>query len=73
MCADGGNNLQIHESRERGVYVRHVTELFMQDPEEVLAVMRNGAQRRSVATTSTCHCYRLRMSQTHDVISRSSC
>ncbi len=34
------------------MYVRHATELFMQDPDEVLEVMRAGAERRSVASTS---------------------
>lgn len=44
--------MQIHENRERGVYVRHATELYMQDPEDVMDVMRAGAERRSVASTS---------------------
>ena len=30
LHADGNVNLQIHENRERGVYVRHATELYMQ-------------------------------------------
>eukprot|EP00051_Salpingoeca_urceolata_P027813 m.483392 g.483392 ORF g.483392 m.483392 type:complete len:966 (-) comp22924_c0_seq1:281-3178(-) len=51
LLCDGNDNLQIHESRDRGVYVRHATELYMQDPEEVLEVMASGAQRRSVAST----------------------
>eukprot|EP00053_Salpingoeca_punica_P009452 m.84665 g.84665 ORF g.84665 m.84665 type:complete len:962 (+) comp15031_c0_seq2:203-3088(+) len=51
LLCDGNDNLQIHENRERGVYVRHATELFMQGPEEVMDVMRSGAERRSVAST----------------------
>lgn len=52
LLCDGNDNLQIHENRERGVYVRHATELFMQDTEEVMEVMRSGALRRSVASTN---------------------
>ncbi|EDQ86912.1 uncharacterized protein MONBRDRAFT_21638 [Monosiga brevicollis MX1] len=52
LLTDGNVNLQIHENRERGVYVRHATELYMQDPEDVMAVMRSGAERRSVAATN---------------------
>eukprot|EP00043_Microstomoeca_roanoka_P025719 m.9628 g.9628 ORF g.9628 m.9628 type:complete len:990 (-) comp5785_c0_seq1:25-2994(-) len=52
LLCDGNDNLQIHENRERGVYVRHATELYMQDPEDVLDVMRAGAERRSVASTN---------------------
>ena len=35
LLCDGNDNLQIADDRERGVYVRHATELFMQSPEEV--------------------------------------
>ncbi|EGD74443.1 hypothetical protein PTSG_12363 [Salpingoeca rosetta] len=52
LLCDGNDNLQIHENRERGVYVRHATELYMQDPEDVMDVMRAGAERRSVASTN---------------------
>eukprot|EP00054_Salpingoeca_dolichothecata_P014791 m.84027 g.84027 ORF g.84027 m.84027 type:complete len:952 (+) comp21167_c0_seq1:84-2939(+) len=52
LLCDGSDNLQVHENPDRGVYVRHATELFMQSPEEVLEVMRSGAQRRSVASTN---------------------
>lgn len=51
MFTEGNDNLQIHENRERGVYVRHATELYMQDPDDVMDVMRAGAERRSVAST----------------------
>lgn len=30
LLADGNDNLQIHENRERGVYVRHATEVYAQ-------------------------------------------
>eukprot|EP00730_Choanoeca_flexa_P019000 TRINITY_DN9267_c0_g1_i5.p1 TRINITY_DN9267_c0_g1~~TRINITY_DN9267_c0_g1_i5.p1 ORF type:complete len:955 (+),score=372.38 TRINITY_DN9267_c0_g1_i5:20-2884(+) len=52
LLCDGNVNLQIHENRDRGVYVRHATELYMQDPEDVMEVMRAGAERRSVASTN---------------------
>lgn len=52
LLCDGNDNLQIHENRERGVYVRHATELYMQSPEEIMDVMRGGAERRSTANTN---------------------
>eukprot|EP00039_Didymoeca_costata_P018846 m.335225 g.335225 ORF g.335225 m.335225 type:complete len:947 (-) comp17543_c0_seq1:112-2952(-) len=52
LLADGNDNLQIHENRERGVYVRHATEVYAQSPEEVLDLMHQGAERRSTANTN---------------------
>eukprot|EP00037_Helgoeca_nana_P017451 m.165472 g.165472 ORF g.165472 m.165472 type:complete len:975 (-) comp23999_c0_seq3:258-3182(-) len=52
LLCEGSQNLQIHESRERGVYVRHATELYMQSPEEVLDVLDAGSLRRSVTETN---------------------
>lgn len=52
LLADGNDNLQIHEDRDRGVYVRHATELYMQSPDEVLDVIKAGAVRRSCAQTN---------------------
>ena len=60
--ADGNYNLQIHENKERGVYIRHVTELFMQDAEGVMQVFDAGAERRAVAATSEPQDSRLRSS-----------
>ena len=54
LFVDGNTNLQIHENKERGVYIRHVTELFMQDAEGVMQVFDAGAERRAVAATSLC-------------------
>ena len=73
LHVDGNTNLQIHENRERGVYVRHVTELFMQDPEEVMDVMRSGAERRSVATTSTCNLILVGLASVHCAIHHVAC
>lgn len=52
LLCDGNDNLQIHENRERGVYVRHATELYMQSPVECFDVLNKGAYRRSTAYTS---------------------
>mmetsp|Transcript_8177 Transcript_8177/g.20892 ORF Transcript_8177/g.20892 Transcript_8177/m.20892 type:complete len:949 (-) Transcript_8177:2830-5676(-) len=52
LLCDGNANLQIHENRERGVYVRHATELYMQSPEEVLDVLDAGQLRRKVTETN---------------------
>jgi kinesin family protein 5 len=51
LLCDDSNNLQIHESKDRGVYIRHCTELYMQSPEDVLSVMKQGNVRRKTATT----------------------
>eukprot|EP00042_Codosiga_hollandica_P052134 m.656332 g.656332 ORF g.656332 m.656332 type:complete len:728 (-) comp58428_c0_seq1:94-2277(-) len=52
LLCDGNTNLQIHENKERGIYVRHATELFVQNAEAVMEVFRSGAERRAVAATN---------------------
>ena len=47
LLCDGNDNLQIHENRERGVYVRHATELFMQ--------ARAWDDRRRLGLVHFCH------------------
>ena len=44
-------NLQVKEDKTRGLYVQDVTEVYVQNPEEMYQVMRSGQQNRSVAAT----------------------
>ena len=44
-------NLQVKEDKTRGIYVADATEVYVQSPEEMFAVMRSGQQNRSVAAT----------------------
>ena len=45
LLCEGGNNLQINENREKGVYIRHATELYMQSSDELLDVISQGNKR----------------------------
>eukprot|EP00756_Hemistasia_phaeocysticola_P066408 Hpha_TRINITY_DN9214_c0_g1::TRINITY_DN9214_c0_g1_i1::g.28466::m.28466/K10396/KIF5; kinesin family member 5 len=46
-------NLQLHEDFKggRGVFIADVTEEFVSDPDEIFALMRQGASNRAVAST----------------------
>ena len=35
-------NLQVKEDKTRGIYVADATEVYVQSPEEMFAVMRSG-------------------------------
>ena len=35
-------NLQVKEDKQRGLYVQDATEVYVQNPEEMYAVMRSG-------------------------------
>jgi len=51
LLCDHNNNLQIQENKARGIYVRHATEAWVESTEDVLAVMKDGKNRRMVAST----------------------
>ena len=44
-------NLQVKEDKTRGIYVADATEAYVQTPVEMLQVMQQGQQNRSVAAT----------------------
>jgi len=45
------SNLQVHEDRQRGVYIKDATEVFVGSPEELMMVMKEGKSNRAVAST----------------------
>jgi kinesin family member 5 len=45
-------NLTIHEDKNKVPFVKNVTELFVNSPEEVLAAIEEGKTNRQVAVTS---------------------
>src|ERR1700712_4870566 len=45
------DNLPIHEEKNRGVYVKDLTELYVSSVDEVYEVMRRGGLARAVAAT----------------------
>lgn len=46
------DNLPIHEEKNRGVYVKGLTELYVSSVDEVYEVMRRGGLARAVAATN---------------------
>jgi kinesin family member 5 len=46
------DNLPIHEEKNRGVYVKDLTELYVSSVDEVYEVMRRGGLARAVAATN---------------------
>eukprot|EP00128_Syssomonas_multiformis_P012542 Colp12_sorted_trinity150504_noHs@12263 len=45
------DNLQIHEEKALGIYVKGSTELYVSSPEEVMDIMKQGASNRAVCHT----------------------
>jgi kinesin family protein 5 len=46
------SNLPIHEEKGKGVYVKGLTELYVQSADEVYEIMRVGGEARKVASTN---------------------
>lgn len=46
------DNLPIHEDKQRGVYVKNLTDFYVSSKEEVYEIMRQGGQARAVTATS---------------------
>lgn len=46
------DNLPVHEDKQRGVYVKGLTELYMSNVGEVYQVLERGGQARAVAATN---------------------
>mmetsp|Transcript_37001 Transcript_37001/g.56712 ORF Transcript_37001/g.56712 Transcript_37001/m.56712 type:complete len:136 (-) Transcript_37001:1803-2210(-) len=47
----GRDNLQIHEERQKGVYIHGICERWCVDEKEVFSLMTTGNKNRSVAAT----------------------
>jgi len=46
------DNLQIHEEKSKGVYVKNLSDYYVSSPEEVYDIMRTGGAARVVTSTS---------------------
>jgi kinesin family protein 5 len=47
------DNLQIHEERNKGVYVKGLSDYYVSSAMEVYEIMRQGGASRVVTSTST--------------------
>lgn len=47
------DNLPIHEDKQRGVYVKNLSDFYVGSAEEVYEIMRQGGSARVVTSTST--------------------
>jgi len=47
------DNLQIHEEKSKGVYVKNLSDYYVTSATEVYDIMRQGGQARVVTSTST--------------------
>ena len=54
LCLEPGQstNLQVHENKAQGVYVKGLSSIFVASIEEVYELMKQGAKNRMVAYTS---------------------
>jgi kinesin family member 5 len=46
------DNLQIHEEKSKGVYVKNLSDYYVGSAKEVYEIMRQGGQARMVTSTS---------------------
>ena len=48
------DNLQVHEEKSRGVYVKNLSDYYVSSAKEVYEIMRQGGAARVVTATSEC-------------------
>ena len=46
------DNLQVHEEKSRGVYVKNLSDYYVSSAREVYEIMRQGGAARVVSSTS---------------------
>lgn len=46
------DNLQVHEEKNKGVYVKNLSDYYVGSAKEVYEIMRQGGQARIVSATS---------------------
>ena len=46
------DNLQVHEEKSKGVYVKNLSDYYVSSAKEVYEIMRQGAAARVVTATS---------------------
>lgn len=47
------DNLQVHEEKSKGVYVKNLSDYYVSSAREVYEIMRQGGAARVVSSTST--------------------
>ncbi len=47
------DNLQVHEEKSKGVYVKNLSDYYVSSAREVYEIMRTGGAARIVSATST--------------------
>ena len=47
------DNLQIHEEKSKGIYVKNLSDFYVSNAREVYEIMRQGGAARAVSSTST--------------------
>lgn len=53
MSAAQNDNLQVHEEKSKGVYVKNLSDYYVSSAREVYEIMRTGGAARVVSSTST--------------------
>lgn len=48
------DNLQIHEEKSKGVYVKGLSDFYVGDQADVYNIMKQGSMARAVSSTSEC-------------------
>ena len=54
LTAAQNDNLQVHEEKSRGVYVKNLSDYYVSSAREVYEIMRQGGAARVVSSTSEC-------------------
>lgn len=52
LLSPNNDNLQVHEDKVRGVYVKNLSDYYVGDAKEVYEIMRQGSQARAVSSTN---------------------
>ncbi|KAK4051377.1 hypothetical protein OIV83_002861 [Microbotryomycetes sp. JL201] len=52
LLAPDNDNLPVHEDKQRGVYVKDLSEFYVSSSNEVYEIMRQGANSRAVSSTN---------------------
>lgn len=60
------DNLQVHEEKSKGVYVKNLSDYYVSSAQEVYEIMRQGGAARVVTSTSA-FLTRIRILNRHDV------
>lgn len=59
LSAAQNDNLQVHEEKSRGVYVKNLSDYYVSSAREVYEIMRQGGAARVVSSTSMLLLYKV--------------